>query len=379
MPEKSKVKIAIIVPGGIGIGHRSEGAPGLSHFVDNLAEFYNVTVISLVKTNSEFLPTTYKLIALNCDRNDHFFRKAFHFFPKFKSAQNKNKFDIVHGFWLEGSLLASITGKFFAIPIIVSAFGGEGVCIKSITYGNACNFIRRWVLNLTYKLADKVVFETYCQLKTFQKNGIRVVNPPVIPFGVDTDQFVIKPRSFSKGSIQFLHVANLNPVKDQKTLLKCFKEFHNKIQAKLTIIGHDTLDGELQQFARKLEISRDVQFLGVMSHAELPLHYQNSDIFLLTSMYESQCVSALEAMACGTVVIGTRVGLIADLEDDCTLAVDIGDEKGLVEKVLSLIENPEKYRQLQERGSQWAKSHDINYTVNQYSELYKTMIAEDRG
>jgi glycosyltransferase involved in cell wall biosynthesis len=55
--------------------------------------------------------------------------------------------------------------------------------------------------------------------------------------------------------IQFLHIANLHPVKDQETLLRSFKLISDKVPAHLTIIGEGVLDARLKALAASLSIS----------------------------------------------------------------------------------------------------------------------------
>ena len=70
-------------------------------------------------------------------------------------------------------------------------------------------------------------------------------------------------------------------------------------------------DGELRRLkslATELGVESRTTFSGTVEQAELPVYYSAADVFALPSYYESFGLVALEAMACGTPVIASRVG-----------------------------------------------------------------------
>ena len=48
--------------------------------------------------------------------------------------------------------------------------------------------------------------------------------------------------------------------------------------------------------------------MGPVGHDKLPLYYNAADVCVVPSYYESFCLVALEAMACGTPVVASQVG-----------------------------------------------------------------------
>jgi D-inositol-3-phosphate glycosyltransferase len=65
---------------------------------------------------------------------------------------------------------------------------------------------------------------------------------------------------------------------------------------------------QLQELASDLGIGERVWFLGAVDHEQLPLYYNAADVCVVPSYYESFGLVALEAMACGTPVVASRVG-----------------------------------------------------------------------
>jgi D-inositol-3-phosphate glycosyltransferase len=64
----------------------------------------------------------------------------------------------------------------------------------------------------------------------------------------------------------------------------------------------------LRELASDLGVGEHVCFLGAVDHEQLPLYYNAADVCVVPSYYESFGLVALEAMACGTPVVASRVG-----------------------------------------------------------------------
>jgi glycosyltransferase involved in cell wall biosynthesis len=74
----------------------------------------------------------------------------------------------------------------------------------------------------------------------------------------------------------------------------------------------------------------DVRFLGFLDREELPAFYSALDVFAFPSPVETQGLVALEAMACGTPVVGVEAGaLIETIDENATgYFYDPGDIQG---------------------------------------------------
>ncbi len=72
----------------------------------------------------------------------------------------------------------------------------------------------------------------------------------------------------------------------------------------------------LQILARSLGLDDIVLFLGRRGQNTLPYYYSAAEVVVMPSHYESFGMVALEAMACGTPVIASRVGGLAHLVKD---------------------------------------------------------------
>ena len=368
-----KKKIAIITHGGIGTGPNGEGMPVLMNTISILAEQFDITVYSLEKICPHFSPKNYTIKATPFNANTKLSIRIV--WLGFSVIINHiiRPYHLFHGYWgFPGGWLVTIVGKFLNRKIIISFLGAEVINLPEIKYGLYNSNTSKRRIEWVSKNADCIIAQSNFHAKKIQE-VVAIKLLKTIYSGVDTTKFSFIEK-VKKTPFQLLHVANLNEVKDQETLLRAFKIISSKINAELHIVGVDTLNGRINNLAKEMNLSDIVFFYGLLKQEEIISLYHKADIFLLTSLYESQAVVVNEAMATGTIVCGTRVGLLADLENKATLAVDVKDAAALADKVIELFNNKVLYKNLQTYGLQWSKEHDIIYTADKYISLYKSLI-----
>jgi glycosyltransferase involved in cell wall biosynthesis len=281
----------------------------------------------------------------------------------------KSRFKAVHGFWaLPGGLLAVLMGKFFGIKSMVSILGGDTISLPEIDYGQLRSFFYRKIVFWTLREADEVIALTRYLEKNLEAFGFRKTNIHIVPWGIDTRLFsyIEKPL---ENKVRFLHVGNLHPVKDQRTLLKAFKIVSDEIDAMLTIIGEGILADEIESVVGDLALYDKVKFINQQPYETLPSYYHAADVLLHTSLSEGQCEVVTEAMSSGLLVCGTRVGLMYDLPD-CCIAVDVGDYKGLAAAILAILRNPNEIKRIKNNARRWSADHPIEWTAGQLSAFY---------
>jgi N-acetyl-alpha-D-glucosaminyl L-malate synthase BshA len=137
----------------------------------------------------------------------------------------------------------------------------------------------------------------------------------VIPNGVDTDMFhpgagegrePVAPTA--------VHVSNFRPVKRVPWLIEVFARATAGSDARLTLVGDGPDQFAARTKAHELGIEARVDFLG--ERDRLPEILASADAFLLSSSDESFGLSALEAMSCGTPVVATAVGGVAEVVEN---------------------------------------------------------------
>jgi sugar transferase (PEP-CTERM/EpsH1 system associated) len=111
----------------------------------------------------------------------------------------------------------------------------------------------------------------------------------------------------------FVTVGRLDKVKNQKLLIDAFTLAVNTIEGFedciLNIVGDGPLYDELLSQITSLNMSKSIHLLGFRN--DITSILKNSDIFVLSSVYEAMPMTILEAMANKTPVICTNVGGIS--------------------------------------------------------------------
>jgi glycosyltransferase involved in cell wall biosynthesis len=179
-------------------------------------------------------------------------------------------------------------------------------------------------------------------------------------------------------SKRLLHVASLNRVKDQTTLMHAMRlvsEVRGDVQ--LDCLGVDTLDGRIQSVADDLGISSAVRFHGVLPVDELLPFYRKAHVYVQSSLHESMGASVLEASAAGVPIVGTAVGLVAEMSPQAAVAVRPGDAEALAQAILSLLSDEEQRARLGYEAQKFARMYDANWSVAHLEAIYQK--AANRG
>jgi D-inositol-3-phosphate glycosyltransferase len=140
----------------------------------------------------------------------------------------------------------------------------------------------------------------------------------VIPCGVDLDRFYPRDKSAARAALGLpagndivLFVGRLEPLKGLEILIDAIAELEDSTP-ELVIVGGDdraaSYHASLQRRAESLGIGSRTYFVGAVPQEALPEYYSAADVCVVPSYYESFGLVALEAMACGTPVVASRVG-----------------------------------------------------------------------
>ena len=366
MTSNERPAIAIIIPGGIGTGKDNIGVPVLNQIVHRLANHYRVTVFSLASFNADFKPVDFELI--DASRGNSITR-SFRFPFLFRRHHKRNNFVAVHGFWvMPTGTLAVAVGKLFGIRSVVSALGGDAVGVPHINYGRLHKPMYRWITLLTLRHADRINALTQYLVNNLRNAGLKR-DVEVIPWGVDGSMFEYRPKPIAT-PVHFLHIGNFHPVKDQPMLILAFDLISKSIPATLTIIGSGDMEPEIRSMISTLALTDRVTIVEPVPYQQLPAFYHKADVLLHTSLSEGQCEVVTEAMSCGVVVCGTKVGLMHDLPEAC-VTVDIKMFESLAEEAIALVNDPVRMNDLRMKAHQWTLQHDIHWTVAKLIELYR--------
>ena len=188
----------------------------------------------------------------------------------------------------------------------------------------------------------------------------------IVPCGFDRSEFWPITKPFARRALGLpagerivLNVGRLVPRKGLDNLVRgiaCLKREHG-LEARLLVVGGNSdlpcplatpEIGRLQALAEAEDVAAHVQFTGRRSREFLKLYYSAADIFATTPWYEPFGITPLEAMACGTPVIGADVGGIRYSVADGTTGhlVPPNDPAALAGRMAELFREPQRMREM---------------------------------
>ena len=248
------------------------------------------------------------------------------------------------------------------------------------------------------RAADRIIAATEAELLQLEQlYGIGGQKVSIVPPGVDTHHFYPIPADEAKEAIGIspkdrmaLFVGRIELLKGVDTLIRAMaivKENCKRFVCPhyLVIIGgdpegHPERDesemGRLQVLARSLGLDEMVLFLGRRGQQTLPYYYSAAEVVVMPSHYESFGMVALEAMACGTPVVASRVGGLAYLVKDGETGyfVPAQDPEALAEKLRTFFVEPDLRSEMGRKAVAYAQAFRWEKITAQIAEIYRQMV-----
>jgi D-inositol-3-phosphate glycosyltransferase len=213
----------------------------------------------------------------------------------------------------------------------------------------------------------------------------------VIPCGVDTALFAPADAEAARAALGLaggpllLYVGRIAPIKGLETLLDalaCLRGAGHP--ARLVVVGGDTderrdsHEAELRRRVTRQGLAAAVTFVGAQPQDRLRDYYVAADVTVLPSYYESFGMVALEAMACGSAVIASRVGgLQTTVRDGVTgVLVSEGDPCALAATIARVLDDSGLRWRLGREGVRWAAGHRWPCVAEAVCRQYASLVDE---
>jgi glycosyltransferase involved in cell wall biosynthesis len=207
----------------------------------------------------------------------------------------------------------------------------------------------------------------------------------VIPNGIPTNRYANLQGTrrewrakigFTDHHVLFVCVARFARQKNHALLLKAFAQGPaSDPNAHLVLVGDGALQEQLESQVENLGVARQVHFLGL--RADIPDVLGATDVFVLSSDWEGNPLSMMEAMASGLPIVSTAVGgvpsLIANGREG--FLVPRGDIKGFSGAMTFLLRDQETRRSMGTAAARRAKENfDVSKMIRAYEQLYENLI-----
>lgn len=367
------MKVALVVPGGVDRSGEYRIIPAVLALIRQLSSRGELRVFALRQDRTPARWTLCGAQVENIGRSPLVPRCVM----RMARAHRDDPLDVIHAVFAgQCGLAAVLAARMLDACSVVHVAGGELSALRDISYGGALRLTNRLLHRQVLRSATFVTAASKAMLA--QIAGLGVPGHQV-PLGVDLEAWpaCAPVRRAMAGPLRLIHVASLNRVKDQTTLLHAMAVLRDGgVDFHLDVVGEDTLGGEIQALAGTLGLGDRVRFHGFLTQRELyPLVVQ-AHVNLVSSLHEAGPVVVLEAAVAGVPTVGTAVGHVADWAPEAALAVRIGDPQGIAAAVAALARDESLRLGLAGNAHRMAVAQDSRFTADCFERLYRSARAD---
>ncbi len=298
-----------------------------------------------------------RLIHLSAGNNGYVHKLALYYYladflralEKFKDQQDL-RYDLIHShYWLSGRLGSWVQER-WNIPHIVM-FHTLGVIKNIVGLGEQEPDLRLATERKLTQTCQRILAPTATEkqnLKKFYHAADEKIG--VVPCGVNLKLFQPLDKKAARQQLGFdqnaaiaLYVGRFDPIKGIDRLLRALAHLQRERPMQLVVIGGDGPQTDeyqyLQHLAQQLGVKDAVTFSGRIEQEKLPPYYSAADVLVIPSHYESFGLVGLEALACGTPVVSTRVGAMATIlqNGQTGLLVDNAEPALLAKSIATIV------------------------------------------
>ena len=308
-------------------------------------------------------------------------------------AQNLGNVDVVHSHTWYANIAGHTAALLYGTPHIVSAHSLEPLRPWKAEQLGGGYQISSWAEKVAYEAADAIIAVSDGMRGDVLKAYPNVDPAKVITIrnGVDTDKFAPNNDDsiLNECGISGRYAMFVGRITRQKGLAHLLRAWKN-VPAEYGLVlaagspDEETVGNEVAALIAELQKTRsNVWWIKEMlPHDSLTAALTHADLFLCPSIYEPLGIVNLEAMACETAVLASRVGGIPEVVTDRVTGelVDYSDdharfESDLSSAISSLMSQPELLERYGKAGRARAQSEFGWDTVAaQTIELYKKVI-----
>jgi D-inositol-3-phosphate glycosyltransferase len=235
-------------------------------------------------------------------------------------------YDLVHANFFMSGLVAQQIKDTLGIPFVMTFHALGRVRRQSQKEADGFPDVRFTIEENLMQAADRIIAECpQDQIDMETLYGAPGERIDVVPCGFDPDEF--KPMTtdarlqlgLDHDEFVMLQLGRMVPRKGVDNVVRALALLRQQYQvpARLLVVGGNAERpdpvstpelGRLMRLAEALGVTDAVTFTGQRRREQLRYYYAAADVFVTTPWYEPFGITPLEAMACGTPVVGTAVG-----------------------------------------------------------------------
>lgn len=358
-----------------GLGARGHEVDVYTQWVDSVNEQVptddNVTVYRITKARKKLVTFETLYYSLNARQSIDF-----------------EQYDIVHGTLTPASTILVTPFNDIETPLVLTGHGTSIGETKSVALETPEDYLLKYFFYPKNVVMDfiagqdaqrVIAISDHAKSELIERYRFDRERVEMIPHGVNTDRFYPReerPPAVNPDQVTLLYVGRIGPRKGIDLALQALSRA-DATDVELLIAGTGRHEQHLRELAAELGVTDRVKFLGYVPDEELPSLYSSADVFVLPSLYEGFGLVLLEAMACGTPVIGTNVGGIPTVIDDGETGLLVEREvPALVEAINSLTSDEANRKRMAQNALEKARTTSWDSVVESVEQLYRDVRNE---
>jgi 1,2-diacylglycerol 3-alpha-glucosyltransferase len=244
-------------------------------------------------------------------------------------------------------------------------------------------FLTKWYANL----AQAIITPSFKIKRLLLEYGVKKKKPIyVLPTGVDVKIFKKDKKAglklrrrlgLSQKDQILIFVGRMGREKNPEFLLKAFKEILRRKKVYLLMIGDGPFLDGLKKLAKNLGIEKNVIFTGVIPHQKIPAYYQASDLFVFSSLTETQGIVILEALASGLPVVALKDDVFKEIiiDNKNGFLIKGNSLKSFTQKILKILEKPKLYQRLSAGALKISQNFSQENQAKKLIKIYQNLLS----
>jgi glycosyltransferase involved in cell wall biosynthesis len=188
-------------------------------------------------------------------------------------------------------------------------------------------------------------------------------------------------KEFGLEGFIVLYVGRISQEKRVDTIIDAFLDFsQDKDDVTLVIVGEGSLRKKFEKIASLSTETKKIKFIGPyigQNKEKLFNIFRASDVFVISSIFETQSMCTLQAMASGLPTIASRVGALPDIVNkERGLLFDVGNYKKLRDCLEIIYSNPKKREEFAKNAIIFAEKLTIQNVANDWEKTYNSVMKQ---
>jgi 1,2-diacylglycerol 3-alpha-glucosyltransferase len=235
--------------------------------------------------------------------------------------------------------------------------------------------------NFYYNSVDHVITPSRASHRWLLRHSVHTPTS-IIPTGIPSRSFLDRAEVRHELGIPpdqkiMVYVGRIAKEKNLPTLLEMAKiVMRHDESVRLWLVGDGPYRQECNQIVRDLNIGDRVRFVGFVPRAEVDRYYAAADLFVFSSITETQGLVVQEAMSYGLPAIAVvGGGASAGIHEDQNGYVVKNEPLAFAETVLKVLEDEQLHARLSEGAARSVRDQGIGAMAEKVTDVYRKVIA----